>query len=733
MYFTSKEKRELRLVYRIFLRLSGHLLSKEDIRNVRDLLDKTAEKRKGTEHNQPIHPVIKNIYTVILAEQEIGLGRATIISVMIYDAVVTGVISLEEIAKKFDPVIEVIIRGLIKANELYAKNRVVETENFRKLLLTFAEDIRVVLILIADRVYTMRNLTLYDKESQQNIAREASYLYAPLAHRMGLYRLKTELEDLSLRYTSHDTYFDIAHKLNDTKIKRDKYIEDFITPLKLQLEEAGLDFEIKGRTKSIHSIYNKMKKQNTPFENIYDLFAIRIILNSNLPKEKAECWQVYSIVTDKYQPNPKRLRDWLSIPKSNGYESLHTTVMGPEGKWVEVQIRTQRMDEIAEKGLAAHWKYKGGKHESGMDEWLKSIREILENPELNAIDFMDDFKLDLYDDEVFVFTPNGDLQKLKKGATVLDFAFNIHSNLGSRCVGARVNGKNVPIRHVLNNGDQVEVLTNVNQKPNHDWLHVVVTSKARTKIKQALKEVDFKDAEVGREILLRRFKNWKIEYEDSNISRLAKKLGYKAVSDFYQDIAHEKLNLLELRDSLLEIDKPEMPLEHSESRSASNFVQSFDTKDILSNDVLVIDQNLKNVQYKLSKCCNPIYGDRIFGFVSVSGGFKIHRMDCPNAPQMIHRFGYRIISAKWTGKSGSQYIITMRVVGKDDIGIVTNITSLISKEEKVTMRAISVDSVDGIFQGHITLMVSDLHDLEALIKKIKTVKGVKQVERLNKY
>ncbi len=733
MYFTPQEKIELLQAYRKFLKLSSHLLSKDDIKNVRDLLSESIQKQEDVSHAQYIHPIIRNIHTALLTEQEIGLGRSTIISIMLYDVVVAEVISLSEIAKRFDPAIEVIIRGLIKANELYVKEKVIETENFRKLLLTFAEDIRVVLILIAERVYTMRNLKYYDKDAQLKLAREASYLYAPLAHRMGLYRLKTELEDLSLRYTSPDTYFDIAKKLNESKAVREKYIEDFISPLKEELTEAGLSFDIKGRTKSIHSIWNKIKKQNTPFENIYDLFAIRVILNSKLSKEKAECWQVYSIVTDKYQPNPKRLRDWLSIPKSNGYESLHTTVMGSAGKWVEVQIRTERMDEIAEKGLAAHWKYKGVKSEEGMDEWLNNVRGILENPELNAVDFMDDFKLDLYDDEVFVFTPNGDLQKLKKGATVLDFAFNIHSDLGSKCVGAKVNGKNVQLRYTLNNGDQVEVLTNPNQTPKTDWLKLAVTSRARIKIKQALKDVDYKDAEAGREMMLRRFKNWKIDYVDADITRLAKKLGYKAVSDFHQDIAHEKLDLLEIRHHLLEGEKPEKSDEKNESRKASNYVQSFDDDTISSNDVLVIDKNLKGIQYKLSKCCNPIYGDNVFGFVSVVGGIKIHRMDCPNAPQMIQRFGYRIVKARWSGKSGSQYPITVRVVGKDDIGIVTNITSLISKESNISLRSISVDSVDGVFQGHITIIVSDLHDFELLVKKIKTVKGIKEVERINNF
>jgi GTP pyrophosphokinase len=733
-YFTPEETKELNDVYRALLRSAGKSLSNEDKETMRELLDKTIEKRSTERGNkQVLNPVLKNLHTLLLAVDEIGLGRAVVISGMAYDALRIGAITLEEIQKRFDASVAVIVRGLMRATELYEKSAAIETENFRKLLLTFAEDIRVVFILIAKRVYVMRNLDKFDTETQVKIAREASYLYAPLAHRLGLYKVKTELEDLSLRYTSPETYFDIARKLKETKTSREKYIADFIAPLKQQLTEAGFDFEIKGRTKSIHSIWNKIKKHNTPFENIYDLFAIRIILNSAIEKEKAECWQVYSIVTDKYQPNPKRLRDWLSIPKSNGYESLHTTVMGPEGKWVEVQIRTARMDEIAEKGLAAHWKYKGIKSEEGMDDWLKHIRDILENPELNAADFMDDFKLDLYDDEVFVFTPGGDLQKMKKGATVLDFAFHIHSNLGSKCVGARVNGKNVQIRHVLNNGDQVEILTGVNQKPKQDWLNIVVTSKAKTKIKQALKEVEHKEAEQGREILLRRFKNWKIEYDEADITRLTKKMGYKAVSVFYQDIALEKVDMLDVRDLLLaEPEKGNAP--DITERSASNYVQDAETFHGLGKeDVLVIDQNLKGIDYKLSKCCNPIYGDEIFGFVSATGGIKIHRKNCPNAPQMIQRFGYRIVSARWSGKSGSHYPISLRVVGRDDIGIVTNITSLISKESKVTMRSISVDSIDGVFQGHITVLVSDLNDLEGLVKRIKTVKGVKQVERLNNF
>ncbi len=662
---------------------------------------------------------------------EVGLGKAAILSILFADFVQLKYISTSEIESKFKTVIQPVIQGMMRVSELYQKKTSLETENFRKLFLTFAEDVRVILIIIAEQLHVMRTLDSYPEESRQNIARECSFLYAPLAHRMGLYAIKTELEDLSLKHTNRDIYKEIARKLNETKRSRDIYIHEFITPLKQKLQELGYNFEIKGRTKSIHSIYNKIKKQNTPFENIYDLFAIRIIFDVPLDKEKTACWQAYSVVADMYQPNPKRLRDWLSIPKSNGYESLHTTVLGPQGKWVEVQIRTTRMDEVAEKGLAAHWKYKGVKGDSGMDEWLKSIREILENPELNAVDFMDEFKLNLYDKEVFVFTPNGDLHKLPNGATALDFAFSIHSGLGCKCVGAKVSGKNVPIKYVLNNGDQVEVLTSPTQKPNSSWLNVVTTSKAKNKIRQALKEIEFKDAEIGRETLVRRFKNWKIEYEEGKISKLAKKKGFKTVSDFYQEIALEKLDVLAVRDAYIDLDKKELSPEITELRSADKFTRENVYSDNYSKeDVLVIAQDLKNVDFKLSKCCNPIFGDDVFGFVAVNGGIKIHRTDCPNAPQMIQRFGYRIVKARWSGKSiGSQYPITLHIVGHDDIGIVTNITSLISKEKNISLRSISIDSNAGLFQGNLTIMVNDTNELEGIIKKIRLVKGVKNVSR----
>lgn len=705
--FTHSERKELSRILKHFL----------------------SEKKYGVENPEAF--LKRNLEIMDILLNEIGLGKAAVISFLLMEPVEKQHIDVKDVDKLFSTAISPIMIGLQRVKELYQKNVALESENFRKLLLTMAEDVRVILIIVAVRLQTMRNLESYPTDEQQQIARESSFLYAPLAHRMGLYKVKTELEDLSLKFTDREIYKAIARKLNETKRSRDAYMNAFIEPLKKEMEEIGFPFEIKGRTKSIHSIYSKMQKQNTTFENIYDLFAIRIIFDTPIEKEKAACWQAYSIVADMYQPNPKRLRDWLSIPKSNGYESLHTTVLGPQNKWVEVQIRTARMNEVAEMGLAAHWKYKGIKSESGMDEWLKNIREILENPDLNAVDFMDEFKLNLYDKEVFVFTPNGDLHKLPKDATLLDFAFSIHTNLGTQCVGGKVNGKHVQIKYVLNNGDQVEVLTSPTQKPNPAWLNIVTTSKAKNKIRQSLKEVEFKDAEIGRETLIRRFKNWKIELEDGRFSRISKKMGYKTVSDLYQAIAHEKVDIHEVRELYLELETRDNTTA-TENRTAENFVKEVAAipETASKEDVLVIDNNLRNVDYKLAKCCNPIYGDEIFGFVSVMGGIKIHRTNCPNAPQMISRFGYRIIKARWSGKSeGSQYPITLRVVGHDDIGIVTNITSIISKEKEVMLRSISIDTNAGLFQGNLTVMVNDNKSLDDLIKKVKNVKGVKNVSR----
>jgi len=625
-----------------------------------------------------------------------------------------------------------IIRGLVKINELYTKSPTIESENFRNLLLSFAEDMRVILIMIADRVNLMRQIKdSPNDEARKQVSNEAAYLYAPLAHKLGLYKLKSELEDLSLKYTEKDIYYHIKEKLNETKASRDRYIAAFIQPIQKKLEDAGLKFHMKGRTKSIHSIYQKMKKQKCPFEGVYDLFAIRIILDSEYEKEKQECWQVYSIVSDMYMPNPKRLRDWLSVPKSNGYESLHTTVMGPEGKWVEVQIRTERMDDIAERGFAAHWRYKGVKGESGLDEWLTTIREALEHAG-SDLEVMDQFKLELYEDEVFVFTPKGDLFKLAKGATVLDFAFSIHTKLGCKCIGAKVNGKNVQLRQKLNSGDQVEIMTSSTQTPKRDWLNIVTTSKARTKIRQALKEIEARQTQFAKETIERKFKNRKVDYDESIMMRLIKKLGYKTVTNFYQDIANEKLDANQILDKFIELKNKETESrEEVLYRSAEGYsIQTPVDDKTYKDDVLVIDQNLKGLDFKLAKCCNPIYGDEVFGFVTISGGIKIHREDCPNAHEMKARFGYRIVKAKWAGKSiGKQYPITLKVIGHDDIGIVTNISSIINKETGILLRSINISSDDGLFSGMLTVMVDDTAKLETLIKKLRTVKGVKQVSR----
>ena len=548
---------------------------------------------------------------------------------------------------------------------------------------------------------------------------------------MGLYQLKSELEDLSLKYLEHDAYYMIKEKLNATKRSRDAYIKRFIGPIAEKLTAAGFKFHMKGRTKSIHSIWQKMKKQKCGFEGIYDLFAIRIILDSPYEKEKMQCWQVYSIITDMYQPNPKRLRDWLSVPKSNGYESLHITVLGPENKWVEVQIRTERMDEIAEHGLAAHWRYKGIKAEGGMDDWLASIRTALEAG--NDLQVMDSFKKDLYEDEVYVFTPKGDLLKFPKGSTVLDFAYHIHSKIGNTCVGGKINGKNVSFRSELHSGDTVEVLTSANQKPKQEWINIVKSARARAKIRLALKETQIKDGLYAKEMLERRFKNRKIEVDEGIMSHLIKKLGFKVVSDFYRQIAEDKLDPNYVIEEYQKLRDHDLNLNNSKTvESAQNYEYESPDEQLArsSDDVLVIDRNLKGIEFSLAKCCHPIYGDPIFGFVTVNGGIKIHRQDCPNAPELKQRFGYRIVKARWSGKGTSQYAITLRVIGNDDIGIVSNITNIISKEEKIVMRSINIDSHDGLFSGNLEVLLNDTSRLDSLIKKLRTVKGVKTVERL---
>lgn len=679
-----------------------------------------------------LNPIVCALQTACICVENIGLKRDSVLAVMLYELVLDGSLSVQQVETDYGKGVAGIIHGLVKVQSLYKKNPIIESENFRNLLLSFAEDMRVILIMIADRVNLMRQIRDTDnEEARHEVSEEASYLYAPLAHKLGLYQLKSELEDLSLKYLEHDAYYMIKEKLNATKRSRDAYIKRFIGPIAEKLTAAGFKFHMKGRTKSIHSIWQKMKKQKCGFEGIYDLFAIRIILDSPYEKEKMQCWQVYSIITDMYQPNPKRLRDWLSVPKSNGYESLHITVLGPENKWVEVQIRTERMDEIAEHGLAAHWRYKGIKAEGGMDDWLASIRTALEAG--NDLQVMDSFKKDLYEDEVYVFTPKGDLLKFPKGSTVLDFAYHIHSKIGNTCVGGKINGKNVSFRSELHSGDTVEVLTSANQKPKQEWINIVKSARARAKIRLALKETQIKDGLYAKEMLERRFKNRKIEADEGIMSHLIKKLGFKVVSDFYRQIAEDKLDPNYVIEEYQKLRDHDLNLNNSKTvESAQNYEYESPDEQLArsSDDVLVIDRNLKGIEFSLAKCCHPIYGDPIFGFVTVNGGIKIHRQDCPNAPELKQRFGYRIVKARWSGKGTSQYAITLRVIGNDDIGIVSNITNIISKEEKIVMRSINIDSHDGLFSGNLEVLLNDTSRLDSLIKKLRTVKGVKTVERL---
>ncbi len=730
--FTEKEIIESKSALRDFGDSLSSILLPDDIEKLDKLLDEAFALQHISRDVFGLNPVEFGLETAILAHDEIGLKRDGILSLVLHSCQIDTYHSQEEISEWFGKGVSQIIHGLGRVHMLYQKSQTVGTENFRNLLISFAEDMRVILIMIASRVNLMRHIRDTEQvEEKRHVAEEASYLYAPLAHKLGLYKLKSELEDLSMKYLEPDAYYMIKEKLNATKRARDAYIERFIGPIDEKLRSSGLKFHMKGRTKSIHSIWQKMKKQRCGFEGIYDLFAIRIIIDAPEDKEKMQCWQTFSIITDMYQPNPKRMRDWLSVPKSNGYESLHITVLGPESKWVEVQIRSERMDEIAERGLAAHWRYKGVKGESGIDEWLNNIRAALESND--DMQMMDQFKMDLYEDEVFVFTPKGDLLKFRKGATVLDFAYHIHSNVGNHCVGGRINGKMVPVREELHSGDTVDIMTSNSQSPKQDWLSIVKTSRAKSKIRLALKETQVKDGIYAKEMLERRFKNKKVELDEGTMNQLIKKLGFKETRDFYKQLADEKLDPNDVILKYVELKQHEAGnTQQLPARSAEEFNFTSPEEEYVrqNEDVLVIDRNLKGIDYQLAKCCNPIYGDSIFGFVTVNGGIKIHRTDCPNAPELRRRFGYRVVRAKWSGKGSSQYSITLRVIGNDDIGIVNNITSIISKEEKIVMRSINIDSHDGLFGGILVVQLDDTSKLEALIKKIRTVKGVKQVERL---
>jgi guanosine-3',5'-bis(diphosphate) 3'-pyrophosphohydrolase len=717
-HFVSSQK--IYSKYRALLLASKNAVQPEDKIKIRRALDLALEACEGkvtiTGDLQVYHAL--NVARIIAGEM--GLGITSIVSALLHDSYDTLKISSEELEKEFGKSVVGILKCLSKISGIESMQSSYQADNFRKLLLSLAEDVRVILIKLVERLEYMRNLDNASEEVRLPLASETYFLYAPLAHRLGFYVIKTEMEDLSMKYLEPDKYNYVNNRLKQTAASRQKLTREFILPIKEKLEKQGFRFTIKSRTKSVHSIMLKMKTQGVEFEEVYDLSAVRIILDSKPENEKSECWQVYSIIADLYQPNPSRLRDWISIPKSNGYESLHTTVIGPKGKWFEVQIRSVRMDEIAEKGMAAHDKYKGIKGESSLDIWIAKMREMIESSEKEDVTFMGQVRSGLYNDEVFVFTPKGDLRQLPAGSTVLDFAFDIHSEVGAACVGAKVNGRNVTIRHVLQNGDHVSILTSKSQKPKQDWLTFVVTAKAKTKIKQALNEEKSLAAAEGKEMLMRRLKNWKFTYGDAVINKLLAYFQLKTSQDLYYMISTEKIDILQIKSVLQkdEEDNSALPVLESNEKETVNVFES------QYSDYLIIEDRVEGLDYKLSKCCNPVFGDRIFGFVTISEGIKIHRTSCPNAQNMIARYPYRVVIARWTkSKNLPAFTASIKITGIEDIGIVNKIADVVS-DYKVSIRNFNYSMSDGMFEGMLNIMIPNNDVLHGIIRKIQSIKGI---------
>ncbi len=723
------EKNEILKRYRALLRASKSTLQKGDKRMIRKAFDMALESHKDMRRKSGEPYIYHPIAVAQIAAEEIGLGTTSIVCALLHDVVEDTDVNLDDIEREFGKKVAKIIDGLTKISGVFDTNSSLQAENFRKMLLTLADDVRVILIKLADRLHNMRTMEFMPRDKQLKLSSETVYLYAPLAHRLGLYAIKSELEDLSMKYMERETYQFIKNKLNEKKTEREKFIRDFIEPVKKVLEGQGLHSDVFGRPKSIHSIWNKMKKKSVPFEEVYDLFAIRIILDSTPDSEKSDCWKAYSIVTDLYRPNPDRLRDWISSPKANGYESLHTTVMGPRGQWVEVQIRTKRMNEIAEKGFAAHWKYKESSSDSGLDQWVQKVRDMLKNPESNALDFLDDFKMNLFSDEIFIFTPKGALIQLPLNATALDFAFEIHTDVGASCIGAKVNHKLVPLSYKLQNGDQVEVITSSKQTPKEDWLNIVVTAKAKAKIKSALKEEKRKVADEGKEILERKMKSLKITYNSENIHKISYYFKLASTQDLFFNVAQGIIDMKDLKEyqaseKVIE-NKPQDKIENEQVQS---LLRNIKTKD---SDMLLIGEDMQKIDYKLANCCNPIPGDDVFGFITVSDGIKIHRTNCPNAAKLMANYGYRIVKARWTNQQELAFLTGLRITGIDDVGLINKLTTVISHDFKVNMRSITVDSDNGIFEGSIMVYVNDTEHLDNLIKRLKQVKGVTSVNRFD--
>ncbi|MCT1526531.1 MULTISPECIES: RelA/SpoT family protein [Sphingobacterium] len=719
------ENKEIRKRYRALLRACKPTLQKGDKQQIRKAFDLALESHKDMRRKSGEPYIYHPIAVAQIAAEEIGLGTTSIVCALLHDVVEDTSVTLQDIEEQFGKKVVRIIDGLTKISGIFDPNSSMQAENFRKMLLTLADDVRVILIKLADRLHNMRTMEFMARHKQLKIASETSYLYAPLAHRLGLYAIKSELEDLSMKYTDPDTYKFIAKKLNEKKAEREKFIGDFIGPINEILKEEGINASVFGRPKSIHSIWNKMRKKSIPFEEVYDLFAIRIIIDTEDEKEKTECWKVYSIVTDLYRPNPDRLRDWVSSPKANGYESLHTTVMGPRGQWVEVQIRTRRMNEIAEKGFAAHWKYKESNSDNGLDQWIQKVRDILSNPESNAMDFVDDFKMNLFSDEIFIFTPKGTLVQLPNGATALDFAFEIHTDIGATCIGAKVNHKLVPLSQELQNGDQVEIITSSKQTPKEDWLSFVVTAKAKSKIKSSLKEEKRRVAEDGKEILERKLKSLKITYNTENINKIANFFKFPSSQELFFNVAKGTIDIKNLRE-FVAAERSEDANQNQFQAHINGLVEKINKKD----DTILIGDDYQKVDYTLAPCCNPIPGDDIFGFLTVNDGIKIHRTSCPNASKLMANYGYRILKAKWASLHNNVSFLTgLRIIGIDDVGLVNKITTVISQDFNVNIRSLSISSNEGIFEGDIMVFVNDVGQLDSLIKHLKQIPGITGVTR----
>ncbi len=728
----ESEKKEILKRYRALLRAVKPGSPDDDRKQIRTAFNMALDAHKDMRRKSGEPYIFHPLAVAQIVAEDIGLGSTAVVAALLHDVVEDTHVTLEDIEKIFGKKVASIVDGLTKISGVFEQGSSQQAENFRKMLLTLSDDVRVILIKLSDRLNNMRTLDFMEREKQLKIASETLYLYAPLAHRLGLYAFKTELEDLALKYTEPEVYKMIDSKLQETSKERARFIKEFSDPLVDELKEQELKFEIRGRPKSIHSIWNKMRKQGVSFEEIYDLFAVRIIIDADVAEEKAACWQAYSVVTDFYHPNPDRLRDWISTPKANGYESLHTTVMGPSGKWVEVQIRSRRMDEVAEKGYAAHWKYKDSATaaETALDEWVNKIRELLQNPDSNALDFIDEFKLNLFSDEIFVFTPTGDLKKLPTGSTALDFAFDIHTDIGAHCIGAKVNHRLVPLSHKLKSGDQVEILTSSKQKPKEDWLTYVVTARAKAKIKAALKEDKRRIAEDGKEILERKFRHLKIEFNQTNINELLLYYRLPSSQELFFRIAKEIIDVGDLKEfanNKGHIKATAQPQPEKPEQSLEELVRSVRGK----SDMLVIGDTMERFDYKLSPCCNPIPGDDVFGFITINEGIKIHRVNCPNAIHLMSNYAYRIVKAKWTSKAELAFLAGIKIIGIDNVGVINKITKVISSDLKVNMRSVNFDSKDGMFEGTIMLFVNDTTHLTKLMSKLKNISGITTVNRID--